>query len=635
MSLINFSNLDFADIKKSIKDYLRSNSTFTDYDFEGSNLSILIDILAYNTYISSYNANMLSNEVFIDSATLRENVVSLAKNVGYLPRSVTSSKSRISFIVDVGDISSNIVSITLKKGVVCTTTRSFGNENYVFSIPSDITVQVFNGTALFEDIEVYEGSLLTSSFTVDSLNKNQRFILDNTNIDVSTLRVTVKETINSSISSVFNFVNNITEVKSSDNVFFLNEIRDQKYELIFGDGTFGSLLTDKNFIEASYIVTSGSISNGISEFTFSGSFYDNNGNVINVPSPFITTIEASNGGKPIEEVSSIKKFAPRVYASQNRAVTSADYEALIPTIFPEVESISVFGGEELDPPKYGKVFIAVKPVNGSYISNNVKDNLKYKLRRYAVAGIVPEFVDLKYLYIEYDSNVYFDFNKSKNISDVRNNVLYNLTRYAKSKELNRYSSRFKYSKFLKLIDDSDVSITSNITKITMRRDLLVQLKTFAEYEVCFGNEFHVKNQNGYNIKSSFVNVAGISDKVYFSDIPNSDLKTGTLVLFSLSSSSEPNIVRTNVGKIDYVKGEIRISTINIIDSKVVDGIPIVEFSAIPKSNDIIGKQDLYLQLDVSKSVLNMVEDSISSGRDVSGSQYIVSSSYSNGNLIRN
>jgi hypothetical protein len=634
MSLVNFSNLDFEQIKTSIKDYLRSNSTFSDYDFEGSNLSILIDILAYNTYISSYNANMLSNEVFLDSATLRENVVSLAKHVGYLPRSVTCSKAKISFFIDVIGIADNAISVTLKKGPVCTTTRSFGAQSYVFSIADDITVPVINGIASFDNIEVLEGTLLSSNFIVDSLNKNQNYILDNINIDTTTLRVIVRDSIQSSVSRIFNFVNNISEVKSTDKIFFLSEIADQRYELIFGDGTFGTPLNDKNYIEASYIVTSGPNSNGISEFTFSGSFVDNNGDELQVPTPFVTTIEASGGGKPIEEVSSIKKFAPRVYAAQNRAVTSSDYEALVPLIYPEVESISVFGGEELDPPKFGKVFIAVKPKNGSYIPNNVKDNLKFKLRKYAVAGIVPEFVDLKYVYIEYDSQVYFNTNLTRSVSSVKKRVLDNLIKYAKSTELNRYSSRFKYSKFLKLIDDSDDSITSNITKISMRRDLRVEISKFAEYEVCFGNEFYVKNQKGYNIKSSGFNVPGVSDTVYFSDVPNSDLLTGKLFLFKLGSSSEPVLVRTDVGTVDYVKGEIKISTINIINSKVVDGINIIEFSTIPKSNDIIGKQDLYLQLDNSKSNLDLIEDSISSGRDVSGSQYIVSSSYLNGNLIR-
>lgn len=638
MSLVNFASLDFDQIKESIKSYLRSNSTFTDYDFEGSNLSVLIDVLAYNTYISSYNANMLSNEVFLDGATLRENVVSLARNIGYLPKSITAPRAIISFYIDVSEFESNPVSITLKQGIICTTSINFGDRSFVFSIPSDITVPVTNGFALFENIEIYEGVYTINNFTVDSFNKNQKFILNNANIDTSTVRVVVKEDKNSSISRVYKFVDNITTVKSTDNVFFLNEIEDQRYEIIFGDGTFGSKLENSNYIISSYIITSGELGNGIEDFTFSGRLFDNNGSpILTANPPAILVSQSSQGGSSIESVSSIKKYAPRVYASQNRAVTATDYESLIPQIYPETESVSVFGGEELDPPKYGKVFITVKPKNGSYVPNNVKDNLKIQLRNYSVAGIVPEFIDLKYLYIEYDARVYYNTNLVQNSEDVRSLITSNIIKYSKSSELNKYGSRFKYSKFLKLIDDSSDSITSNITRVAMRRDMKIQIGSFAEYEICFGNEFHIKNRTGYNIKSSGFTVSGISGTVYLADTPptNESESIGNIFLFRFDGQSKPVVIRKSVGNIDYKKGEIRINSINIIDTvKKSFGDNIVQFSAIPKSNDIIGKQDLYIQLDVTTSSVNMISDVISSGIDISGSQYIVSSSYLNGDLVR-
>ncbi len=634
MALVNFSNLDFDQIKASIKSYLRSNSNFTDYDFEGSNLAILIDTLAYNTYISSYNANMLSNEVFLDGATLRENVVSLARNVGYLPKSITASRARISFFIDVSELTSNPVSLTLKQGIVCTTSINFGDQSFVFSIPSDITVPVSNGFAIFENIDIYEGNFLVDYFTVDSFNKNQKFILDNPNIDTSLLRIVVRESQNSSISRAYKFVDNITDVKSTDNIFFLNEINDQRYEIIFGDGSFGSKLENGNYIVASYITTSGESGNGISDFSFAGRIIDNNGTTIKIIPPIISTIDPSSGGSQIESISSIKKFAPRVYASQNRAVTATDYESIIPLIYPETESVSVFGGEELDPPKYGKVFITVKPKNGSYIPNNIKDNLKLSLRKYAVAGIVPEFIDLKYLYIEYDSKVYYNINLTSGPEDVRNSVIKNITRYSKSNELNKYGSRFKYSKFLKLIDDSSNAITSNITRVSMRRDLKIELGRFGEYEICFGNQFYIKNASN-NLKTSGFTVSGITGTVYFGDTVNSDGKTGNVFLFKLDSQSKPVIIRKSVGSIDYERGEVRINSINIIStSKKSFGDNIIEFSILSKSNDIIGKQDLYIQLDINKSRVDMISDVISSGIDISGSQYIVSSSYFNGDLVR-
>ena len=598
---------------------------------------MLIDILAYNTYLSSYNANMLSNEVFLDSATLRENVVSLAKNVGYLPKSVISSKATISFFIDLADSTNNPISVTLRKGLVCTSAAVYDNNSYTFCIAEDVTVPVSNKIALFNNIQISEGNFVTEFFTVDTLNKSQKFILNNPNIDTNSIRVKVSDSETSSVSRQYKFIDNITNVKNTDDIFFLSEIEDQRYELLFGDGTFGSKLKDNNFITVSYIVANGENANGVSEFTFVGKFVDNNGSTLIIESPLVTTELASTGGSDIESVASIKKYAPRVYSTQNRAVTSSDYEALMPSIYTETESVTVFGGEELDPPQYGKVFISIKPVNGSYVPNNVKDNLKVKLRKYSVAGIVPEFLDLKYLYVEYDSKVYYNSNLTRTPDDLKTNVTSNIVKYSKSSELNKYGARFKYSKFLKIIDDGNNAITSNITRISIRRDLKIELNTLAQYEICFGNEFYVNgNCSGYNIKSSGFNVSGLIGTVYFSDIPNSDRRMGKLVLFQVNTSSQPVIVRENVGVVDYVKGEIRINPIIIINtSKKNSGDFIIQFSTTPRSNDVIGKQDLYLKLDTNNSRVNMLSDTISSGEDLSGSQYIISSSYADDSLTRN
>ena len=633
MSLVNVASLDFNEIKASIKSYLRADGKFTDYDFEGSNFTVLLDTLAYNTYISAYNANMLSNEVFLDGATLRENVVSLARNLGYLPRSVTASRASISFYIDLSAFSTNPVSVTLRKGIVATSAVTFGGRSYVYSIPEDITSPVSQGLVSFDDVDIYEGAYVQNTFVVDSNNKNQRFILQNPNIDTNLIRVEVRESKNSNITRVYKFANNLTDVKPTDDVFFINEIEDQRYELLFGDGSFGSKLKNDNFIIVNYVVTNGEKGNGIDSFRFSGRFFDNNGSPVKVIAPLVTTLEAAGDGAAIESVESIKKLAPRVYASQNRAVTASDYEALISKIYPEADSVSVFGGEELDPPKYGKVFITVKPKNGSYLPNIVKDNIKTTLRNYAVAGIIPEFIDLKYLYIEYQSNVYYDQNLG-DASKIRALVQKNVESFAKSDELNRYGSRFKYSKFLKLIDDSSNAITSNITNVAIRRDFKIVVGDPSEYEVCFGNKFYIKNDDGYNIKSSGFSVPGISGTVYISDAP-SDSDSGVVFLFKLDSTGEPVVVRDNIGTIDYKKGEIRINSLEIsATSKTKFGDPIIELSTLSQSNDIIGLQDLYLQLDTSLSSVQMVSDVISSGIDLSGSQYISSSSYLNGQYVR-
>ena len=645
MPLVNFSNLDFDQVKISLKDYLRSNSNFTDYDFEGSNLSTILDVLAYNTYISSYNANMVSNEVFIDSATLRENVVSLARNIGYLPRSRKASLATINIVVDVTSVTPAPATLTLNKGPVAATSGTFGNDAYVFGILEDITVPVTtdsegNSFANFNNIKVYEGTLLTSTFTFSALNPDQRFKLPNTGIDTDLMVVTVKSNSSSTTGTKYNSQNNLFDIDSKSKVYFLQEIEDERYEIFFGDNIFGNKLQESNYIVVDYIVSSGDSANGINNFTYAGKLsYVRNGLTYSVTSgiSLLDTFLQSSGGEVIESVDSVKKYAPRVYSSQNRAVSSNDYETLIPAkIYPETESISVFGGEELVPPQYGKVFISIKPRTGDFLPNLVKESIKTKLKKYAVAGIVPEILDLKYLYLEVDSKVYYNTNLAPSSEYVGTLVTENTTAYAESTELNRYGARFKYSKFLKVIDDSDQAVTSNITTVEMRRDMRCSLNTLAEYQIGYGNEFHIKSMSGYNIKSTAFRIQGISTDIYLSDIPNANRENGSLFFFTVPSvnSTSPTIVRRNVGTINYKSGIVTLNPVNILSGKLKDGQTIVEISACPKSNDVVGLQDLYLQLDISNSNFEMVVDEISSGLDPSASNYIVTSSYHNGTLVR-
>ena len=634
MPLVNFSNLDFNQIKASIQDYLRANSNFTDYDFEGSNLSTIIDTLAYNTYITSYNTNMVTNEVFIDSATLRENVVSLSRNVGYLPRSRKAPVVNCSFIVDASNTTATTV--TLKSGIVALSSKQDRNRSVrPFSIPNDITVPVdSDGFANFIDIDLHQGTYLKQTFTVSSRNKTQKFILPNSGIDTSLMRVTVRESESSTVQRVFKQYDSLFEVGPNSPVYYLQEVDSERYEVMFGDNIFGVGLQEPNYIEVSYIISDGSEGNGISSLKYAGSLRDNNDNTISGGVSLITVNEPSYGGSPIESVESIKKYSTQIYSSQNRAVTSSDFEAIIPTIYPETESISAFGGEELTPPQYGKVFVSIKPSNGVFLSSTIKNNIKNQISKYSVAGIVTEIVDLKYLYVETDSQVYFNSNQAPNASFVSSLVTNNVDIYSNSTELNKFGARFKYSKFQRIIDESHESITSNITQIDIRRDLEAQMNVFAEYEICFGNRFQINNhghgthmgQIGYNIRSSGFKVSGISDTVYLGDNPNGDLKTGTMFLFKLNSPTEPVVLRRSIGTIDYTKGEIKLNPISVISTDVYRGTNLIEVSATPYSNDVIGLQDLYLQLDPFNTKVNMLTDRIESGSDVSGTNYIVSPS---------
>jgi len=640
MPLVNFTNLDFDQVKTTLTDYIQSNSNFTDYDFQGSNLSTIIDLLAYNTYITSYNASMVANEVFIDSATLRENVVSLARNIGYVPRSKKAARATVTFTVDTTNITPTPSTLTLRAGPVAATSSIFSTQSFVFSILEDITVPVNNGIAEFNNISVYEGTLLAKNFTYNSRSPNQKFILPNSGIDTDLISVKVKSNQGSTASITYKLQDSLFDINSTSNVYYIQEVEDERYQIFFGDGVFGKQLIDDNFIAINYIMTNGDSANGINSFVFSGRLtYVRDAIEYTVTSgiSLMSTDLGSSGGESIESVDSVKKFAPRIYASQNRCLTANDYETLVPTrIYPETESISVFGGEEMIPPQYGKVFISIKPKTGDFLPNLIKENIKLKLKKYAVAGIIPEILDLKYLFLEVNSKVYYNSNLTPNSAYVSTVVQNNTTKYAESSEMNKYGARFKYSKFLKVIDDSVDAVTSNITTVTMRRDLRVVLNSWAEYSIGFGNAFHIKSMDGYNIKSSAFKISGLQDYVYLSDIPNTNRTSGSIFLFTVPSinSTTPTIVKRNVGTIDYVNGVITLNPINIQSGMLKDGQTIIEIGVSPSSNDVVGLQDLYLQLDIGKSHFEMVIDEIASGLDPSASNYIVSSSYPNGTLVR-
>lgn len=620
MPFTKFTNLDFDQIKTSIKDYLRANTNFTDFDFEGSNFSVLIDTLAYNTYITAFNSNMIVNESFLDSATLRENVVSLARNIGYVPRSKTSSKALITFNIPTSTTSTQLI---LKAGLVCV--GAADNTTYTFSIPEDVSRNITNGIAIFDGIEIYQGIYLTNQFTVNT-SLDQRFILNNSGIDTDTIVVRVG-------NREYTKIDNIINVNSDSEIFLIQEIADEKYELLFGDGIIGKKLENGAVISVSYITTDGEDGNGANVFSYAGTTTDGNGLIVNPQSTVtITTNQRSLGGGSIEPIESVKYFAPRVYASQNRAVTARDYEAIIQTVYPDTESVSVVGGEELDPPQYGKVLISIKPKNGISISDFTKNRILNDLKQYSISGINQEIIDLKLLYVEIESDVYYDSSRIKNVQDLRTKITTSLETYSKSVDLNKFGGRFKYSKTLQIIDNVDGAITSNITRVKMRRNINCALNTFAQYEICFGNEFH-KRTDAYNIKSTGFRIADDLDIVYFVDVPSADSNIG--ILSVVKPTLDPNtfeVVKKSIGTIDYKKGEILINTINIVSTELPNDI--IEIQAYPESNDVIGLKDLYLVFDLSKSTINMVKDTITSGEQISGVNFPVRSSYSNGKLTR-
>ena len=627
MPFTKFTNLDFDQIKTQIKSYLRANSEFKDFDFEGSNFSVLIDTLAYNTYITAFNSNMVVNESFLDSATIRENVVSLARNIGYVPRSRTSAKAQISFSYPT---TSTAATATLSAGLVCVGTVE--NTNFLFSVPNDIVTTINNGVAKFENIDIFQGTFLRKQFVVDG-SLDQRFLLDNSFIDSSTIVVKVKGLSDTNtLGREYTLASNILNIDSTSETYLLQEVKDERYELLFGDGYFGKKLENGSVITATYIITDGKEGNGPSNFSYSGRVVDDLGNPI-IPSDNITittNISAQNGGD-IESVDSIKYFAPRIYASQYRAVTARDYEAIIQSIYPNTESVSVVGGEELDPPEFGQVLISIKPKNGDFVSDFDKQNIQSKLKNYSLSGINQKIIDLKVLFVEIDSAIYYNGSQVSNVNEVKSKVTSVLNTFSTS-NINKFGGRFKYSKLGQIIDDADTSITSNITRVIIRRNMKTLLNQSAQYELCYGNAFK-KNTNGFNIKSTGFTVANQSGTLYFTDVPNSDNKLGTLSIVKESSTAnEFIVVIKSAGSVDYEKGEIIVNTLNV--TSTVQPNNIIEIQAFPDSNDIIGLKDLYLSFSVADSAINMVKDTISSGEQISGVGYKTTSSYLNGSLKR-
>jgi hypothetical protein len=591
---------------------------------------------------------MVVNESFLDSATVRENVVSLARNIGYVPRSRVSANANVSFDVSVSPITTSpsityTPSITLQSGLVCT--GSADSSSYIFSIPDNVTATVSNGVAKFTDLVVKEGNFLTKQFVVNG-SLDQRFILENPFIDTSTIRVYVKGVSEVGLGTLYSVVDNIFEVDKDSKIFLIQEVKDEKYEIIFGDDIFGKKLENNSIITVTYIITDGKNGNGVKSFSFSGSFKDASGSTI-VPTNSISVkvIQGSQNGSNIEDIDSIKRYAPRLYSSQYRAVTPRDYETIIKSkIYPDAESVSIVGGEELTPPQFGKVVISIKPKNGSFVSDFNKQSIKNKLKQYTVAGINVDIIDLKVLYVEIDSSIYYNYSQVGSVEDLKTKVISALSTYADSPNLNAFGGRFKYSKVLQVIDSVDNAITSNITKVIIRRDLKVLLKSPTQYEICYGNKFHVVSE-GKNIKSTGFYIEGEPDMVYLTDTPNSDLKTGVISIIkkiplvgvaTTGTTFKTPVVVPSAGTVNYETGEIILNSVTITSTEMPQDI--VEIQAFPESNDVVGLKDLYISFNLSKSRINMIKDVIASGDDISGVIFSTKdyyrSSYSNGELTR-
>ena len=591
MPYTQVSNLDFEDIKTSLKEYMRSQSEFTDYDFDGSALSTLIDTLAYNTYYTAFNTNMVVNELFIDSATLRDNVVAIAKQLGYRPKSATAPTAYVSFTATYGNPTTD-TELILKKGTGFIS--SFDNNVYQYVVTDDIKAQVINNVATFTNVEVKEGTQLVNTFTVNTSLKSQKFILDNQNIDTNTIRVKVFPT-GGSFSEPYLVADNILGVDATSKVFFLDEIEDQRYEILMGDGVLGKKLENNARIEVSYLTTAGPESNGVRTFVFSGVLENPNGVTPSNITTSITSTVASAGGEEIESTKKIKYTAPKAYGTQERAVTADDYEAIVRKVYPATSDIIIFGGEDQEPPEYGKVFIALKPTDASYLTSLTKNRIIQELKKYVVASVEPKLVDPSILFVELTSKIYYNGEMTdQTTSQIRDKVIGSVQSYLDTSDTEKFNGKFRYSKMIGVIDDADKSINSNLTSITMRKDFYPSLNSTFYYELCFQNAFDEDCDDPILSSTGFRVTEYPNFDVYVED------RNKKIVLYRLDSvTGEKVVLDSDIGDIDYEKGELKMYNLTIIKGSFFDNR--ISVRVKPLLNDVKALREVYLDVDVANS----------------------------------
>ena len=592
MPYAQLANLDFDQIKIALREYIKSTSDFTDYDFEGSALSVIIDTLAYNTYYTAFNANMVVNELFIDSATLRDNVVALAKQLGYTPKSIVAPTATLTFNVDFTGSTPANNQIILEKGTGFV--AAYDNNLYQYVVVNDVKKSIVSNQAIFDNVDIKEGTLITDTYIVDNTQKNQRFIIENENVDTSTITVDVYLNEQSSVAEEYKLSTNILGVNKESKIYFINEIEDEKYELFFGDGILGKKLDNGQKIEISYLITNGPETNGAKDFTFSGILKDTSGNSNYPFTTSITSTIVSNGGNDIESIKSIKYNAPKYFGTQDRAVTSGDYASIVRNIYPAISDIISFGGEEQEPPAYGQVFLVIKPTSGSYLSTYTKQQIKNSLKDYMVASVTPEILDPSILYIELDSRIFYDSRKT-NFTDeqIRSGAISGIEGYLAQSDTEKFNGKFRYSKVVGVIDESDTAINSNLTNVIMRKDFYPQLNSTFYYEVCYQNTF-LDDDDPVMSSTGFVVSEHPNYTVYLED------RVGKIILYRIDPlSGEKVVLNYSQGDIDYEKGEIMLYDLTIIKGSFNDNR--IELRVLPKFNDIVAKREVYLDVDIAKS----------------------------------
>ena len=605
---LNITELDFDNIKQNLKTYLSKQKEFTDYDFEGSGMAVLLDLLSYNTHYNALYSNMLANEMFLDSADLRNSVVSHAKQIGYTARSARAPKATLN--VTVNDATS--ATVTMAKGTAFTTTIDGVSYQYVTNKAVSITPT--DGVYTFSNVDVYEGTLVTNKYTVDTSDANQRFLIKNINADTSTLKVTVQTSASDSTTETYTVSTDFTSATGDSKIFFLDAVEDQQYEITFGDGVIGKALSNGNVVNIEYVVTNGDASNSATTFA-SASSIDGFSNIT------VTVVSNSFGGAPAEENSSIKFNAPKRYSSQNRAVTADDFKSIVRSIYPNIQSIRVWGGEENDPPVYGRTYISIKAISGSNITQAVKDDITTELKKYMVASVTPVISDPETIFLVIETDVKYDAKvTSKSTDDIKQLVLATLTNY-NDNTLKKFDGILRHSNLVKTIDDTDSSILSNSTKYKMYQEVTPVTTKKETYTIKFNNALYHPHSGHMSIVSTTgFKINGDTTNEYFLD----DDGSGNIRLYYIKEEIK-TFANTTQGTIDYTTGEIKINDLYITSVSNINGSTSTVFrlTVQPDSKDIKSVRNQVLEFNLNDATVTVTVDNFA---ETAGVGYTTTSS---------
>ena len=618
---MEITQLDFDTIKANLKTYLKGQTTFTDYDFEGSGMSVLLDTLAYNTHYNAFMANMTANEMFLDTAVKRNSVASHAKALGYTPG---SAKAPIAY-VDVTVNNANTTSVTMAAGHAFDTTIS--GTSYQFVNITARTLQPTAGVYVYSNIPIYEGSWVTTKFTVDTTDSDQLFIIPNDKVDISTLSVSIQTSSTDTTLTTFTKANNLVEVKSTTNAYFIQETLDGEWEVYFGDDVVGTALIDGNIVILAYVVTNEIDANGATAFTSAT-------NISGFGDITIVTNTAAAGGAIPEGIDTIKYNAPFSYSAQNRTVTAADYKAIVPQIYSNVKALAVWGGEYSSPAVYGKVYISILPKTGSVLTTSTKASIVNKLQDYNVVSVTPEIIDLETTKIiptvafKYNAN-----NTTKSREALAALVTTAITNFS-STDLEVFDTVFRYSPFVTLIDDADTAILSNITNIKISKTFKPTLATALKYTITFSNAFY-NPHSGHAARTTGTTAGGILSSTGFTETSNAngthyleDDGEGLVNAYYISGASKV-YQSASVGTIDYTTGIIILTKMNFATVGQVDGADStsIRLTVQPASNDIVPVRNQVLQIDLTNLSVAGTADTIAAGAGDAGVNYTTSPTY--------